>query len=106
MVLQQLIWVGTLDKRNSISELALNTVGLKTRVLARYATKSYQVLAIHVKPGLNVIGFYITPNAERTAIHCVFGAESRSAAARTFSWETGTVGILIEMKKQTNKGSL
>ena len=47
----------------------LRRPGLKTRVLARYATKSYQVLAIHVKPGLNVIGVYITPNAERTAIH-------------------------------------
>ena len=41
---------------------------LQTRVLARYATKSYQVLAIHVKTGLTVIGVYITPNAERTAI--------------------------------------
>ena len=43
--------------------------GLRTRVLARYATKSYQVLAVHVKPRLNIIGVYITPNAERTAIH-------------------------------------
>ena len=43
--------------------------GLQTRVLARYATKSYQVFAIHVKPGLNVIFAYITPNAERTAVH-------------------------------------
>ena len=47
----------------------LRLPGLQTRVLAKYATKSYQVLAIHVKPGLNVIGVYITPNAERTAIH-------------------------------------
>ena len=47
----------------------LSRPGLRTRVLARYATKSYQVLAIHVKPGLNVIGVYITPNAERDAIH-------------------------------------
>ena len=47
----------------------LRRPGLKTRVLARYATKSYQVLAKHVKPGLNVIGVYITPNSERTAIH-------------------------------------
>ena len=47
----------------------LRRPGLKTRLLARYATKSHQVLAIHVKPGLNVIGVYITPNAERTAIH-------------------------------------
>ena len=43
--------------------------GLSTLVLAKYATKSYQILAIHVKPVLNVIAVYITPNAERTAIH-------------------------------------
>ena len=43
--------------------------GLQSRVLAKYATKSYQVLVVHVKPGLNVIGVYITSNAERTAIH-------------------------------------
>ena len=47
----------------------LRLPGLQTRVLAKYATKSYQVLAVHVRPGLNVIGFYITPNVERTAIH-------------------------------------
>ena len=47
----------------------LRRPGLKTRVLARYATKSYQALTIHVKPGLNVIVVCITPNAERTAIH-------------------------------------
>ena len=43
--------------------------GFQTRVWAKYATRNYQVLAIHVKPGLNFIGVYITPNAERTAIH-------------------------------------
>ena len=32
----------------------LRLPGLQTRVLAKYATKSYQVLAIQVKPGLNV----------------------------------------------------
>ena len=46
----------------------LRRPGLQTRVLARYATKSYQTLAIYVKPGLNVIGVYITPNAERIVI--------------------------------------
>ena len=29
----------------------LRRPGLQTRVLAKYATKSYQVLVIHVKPG-------------------------------------------------------
>ena len=47
----------------------LRRPGLQTRVLAKYATKSYQLLAVHVKPGLNIIGVYITPNAKRTAIH-------------------------------------
>ena len=47
----------------------LRRPGLQTRVLTRYATNSCKVLAIHVRLGLNVIGVYITPNAERTAIH-------------------------------------
>ena len=38
----------------------LSLPDLKTRAMARSATKSYQVLAIHMKPGLNVVGVYIT----------------------------------------------
>ena len=37
--------------------------------IGKYATKSYQLLAIHVKPRLNIIGLYIPPNTERIATH-------------------------------------
>ena len=54
---------------NHGGRLLLGRPRLQTHVLAKYAKKRYQVLEIHVKPGLNIIGVYITPNAERTAIN-------------------------------------
>ena len=86
--------------------VSLRRPGLKTRVLDRYATKSYQVLATHVKPGLNVIGVYITPNAERTAIHeCLSRFKSFCSGPTVFMGDWNASHSDCD-EKQTNKGGL
>ena len=80
----------------------LRRPGLKTRVLARYGTKSYQVLAIHVKPGLNVIGVYTTPNAKRTAINeCLSRLKSLCCGPTVFMGDWN--GRHSDWDEKTNK---